>query len=86
MNEKTARARKLGYIAAPFAVLALVASLTGCNSNTGGSPQNDTKAGAISSNLYERQITLTDGRTVTCVVYANMKQGGLSCDWNGAAE
>jgi hypothetical protein len=86
MNEKTARARKLGYIAAPFAVLALVASLTGCNSNTGGSPQNDTKAGAISSNLYERTITLTDGREVTCIVLGPGTRGGVSCDWNGAAE
>lgn len=34
--------------------------------------------------LREVRMPLSDGRTVTCVVYGGYKQGGLSCDWQGA--
>lgn len=57
-------------------------ALTGCG--TGGSPENDDNAGGKSKALYERSITLTDGRDVTCVVYGSGHAGGLSCDWENA--
>lgn len=66
------------------AIIALAAAgvllLSGCASE--GS--DDSRAGDESSNLYERTITLEDGRTVTCVVYTQYQKGGLSCDWEGA--
>lgn len=34
--------------------------------------------------LHEAHKTLTDGRTVTCVIYVGTYKGGLSCDWAGA--
>lgn len=53
-------------------------ALTGCASgNTSAETDESTR-------LYERRITLNDGRTLTCVTYSKYNQGGLSCDWNGA--
>lgn len=34
--------------------------------------------------LREETITISDGRTVHCVIYASGYRGGLSCDWEGA--
>ena len=34
--------------------------------------------------LREVRMPLSDGRTVTCVLFGGYKQGGLSCDWSGA--
>nr|DAL41027.1 MAG TPA_asm: hypothetical protein [Caudoviricetes sp.] len=34
--------------------------------------------------LKENRVNLTDGRTVTCVVYRGGYAGGVSCDWEGA--
>lgn len=62
--------------------LASALLLTGCGS--GGSPASDERAGKSSNSLYERTITLTDGRTITCVLYSSA--GGLSCDWENATE
>ena len=31
--------------------------------------------------LREETITLNDGRTIVCVIYASGYKGGLSCDW-----
>ncbi|UGS26354.1 hypothetical protein K8F61_17265 [Microbacterium resistens] len=68
----------------PLVVLALGGLvLSGCAS--GGSPAVDGDAGQRSSKLYERTISLTDGRTVTCITYRSGYAGGLSCDWDGAA-
>lgn len=70
-----------GGLAAALAA-ALTLALAACGS--GGSPESDGGAGSSSSYLYERTITITDGRTVTCVVHSNGYKGGLSCDWDGA--
>lgn len=59
-----------------------LALLPGCAS--GGNPANDAGAGSNSDRLYERTITLTDGRTITCVVHQSGNAGGVSCDWDGA--
>lgn len=64
-----------------LSALILVLALTACGS--GGSPESDGGAGSSSSYLYERTVSLTDGRTVTCIVYAEGYTGGLSCDWDG---
>lgn len=48
----------------------------------GGSPSTDSDAGKTEKQLYERTIELTDGRTITCVIYSSSQQGGLSCDWS----
>lgn len=69
-------------IAAALAACAVL-GLTSCSS--GGSPDSDGSAGDTLSSLYERTISLTDGRTVTCIVYIGGYKGGLSCDWDGAA-
>ncbi|UUX60154.1 hypothetical protein [Glutamicibacter halophytocola] len=58
--------------------LALVAvALTGC---ANGNP--DPATGEPGS-LYEENVTLRDGRELTCIVYARGYKGGVSCDWEG---
>ncbi|WP_443460607.1 hypothetical protein [Glutamicibacter arilaitensis] len=62
-----------------LAALALVAvALTGC---ANGNPDPAT---GQPSKLYERQVTLRDGRELTCIVYTSSHKGGVSCDWEGA--
>lgn len=63
--------KRLLIIAASAALL-----LTGCS---GG---GQSTAGTPSTLLKERTITLTDGRTITCIIYQNGYAGGLSCDWD----
>lgn len=63
------------FLAAMF-VSAL--TLTGCASG------NTSAETGESTSLYERRITLNDGRTLTCVTYSGYQKGGLSCDWDGA--
>jgi hypothetical protein len=62
--------------------VAVAVSLAGCSD--GGSPETDDSAGQGSTSLFERVITLTDGRTVTCVIYSSYQRGGVSCDFGGA--
>lgn len=73
---------------AAVAVALMLSALVGCSSVSGGggSPAWDEDAGDVTSSLYERTIELTDGRTVTCVIYAASRAGGVSCDWDGASE
>lgn len=71
-------------IAMVIAGLALSLSLVGCGISSGGSPESDSEAGEQSQYLYERTITLKDGRKVTCVVWSGGNQGGVSCDWGNA--
>ena len=66
-------------VAIVLATITMALGLTSCA--TGGSPSNDSGAGGSSGSLYERTITLTDGRDVTCVIYHAGYGGGLSCDW-----
>lgn len=58
--------------------VALVLTLTGCGVDEQGNKRIN--------GLMERQYVLTDGRTVTCVIYSAYQQGGLSCDWEHAHE
>lgn len=53
-------------------------ALTGCASGNADSNTGE------STPLYERHITLQDGREVTCINYAAGYKGGLSCDWGNA--
>lgn len=69
-------------VLAATAATAMLLTLTGCGSSA--STPAPTKT-TDDSSLSESTITLTDGREVTCVVYSAIKQGGLSCDWVGAA-
>lgn len=39
-----------------------------------------------SAKMYEVPVTLTDGRTVTCVTFVAYRAGGLSCDFAGVTE
>lgn len=66
--------------AAVVAVLAL--TLTGC----GETPPDEPGQAPVDvgDGLYVQTVDLPDGREVTCVIYAVIKQGGLSCDWDGA--
>lgn len=65
-------------------VLAAVTCLALAGCSNGGSPDEDGDAGSAGRSLYERTITLTDGRTVTCVEFAAGYKGGVSCDWDNA--
>lgn len=47
-------------------------------------PPRDGDDAGFGQFLRETQLTLKDGRTVTCVAYEAYQQGGLSCDWQGA--
>lgn len=72
--------KKVLTIAAVVAALAL----TGCASSADlDSVDEDT--GNSSSSLYERTVDLSDGRTVTCVIYDDYRMGGVSCDWGNAS-
>lgn len=63
-------------------VVLVMGGLVGCGS--GGSPENDDRAGETSNYLYERTVELKDGREISCIVYKQYNTGGLSCDWTGA--
>ena len=69
--------------------LTLCTALAGC----GSASKTSTPAHAIaatgttcstesSDGIKECIVTLSDTRQVVCVVYADYKQGGLSCDWS----
>ena len=82
--ERTPRKRAtLAFITGVLVGLALPIALllTGCSATEGhGEPVVSSSA---SSRLHEAIIELTDGRTVTCVVYSSPSKAGLSCDWGG---
>lgn len=40
--------------------------------------------GGEATHLRDNHVKLSDGRTVTCVMYRDGSLGGLSCDWEGA--
>ncbi len=42
--------------------------------------------GNESGDLFEQRMLLDDGRKVTCIVFAVMSAGGVSCDWEHAGE
>jgi len=59
-------------------LLFTVFCLTACGSSTGDDTNEDS--------INEAQITLRDGRVITCLVYARGYKGGLSCDWTKREE
>lgn len=77
---------------AGIALLSVLA-LTGCSAVEAefGDPATEAPASESSTtpedsfNLEEVWITLSDGRRVVCVRNDKLRQGGLSCDWDGAA-
>ena len=70
--------------AAVTIALAMTA-LVGCaSSSPAPHVEQQTHREENGSDLYEAEKTLSDGRTVTCVIYSLHRQGGLSCDWAGA--
>ena len=69
--------RRHSRAAAATSIALVAAALVGCSA--GGSEQ-----GASTDKLRQESITLEDGRTVQCVIYASGYKGGLSCDWEGA--
>lgn len=47
----------------------------------------DTRNSAVDSGgIGECELTLHDGRHVTCAVMSDYRKGGLSCDWANAAK
>lgn len=53
---------------------ALTLTLSGCGEN-----------GIDGIPLFrEENIALKDGRTVNCVVFQSINEGGIDCDWNNA--
>lgn len=66
-------------ISALLGALVLTFALAGCSATREGAmPEHNTRG------LSQREITLDDGRSVTCIVYGKVNGGGLSCDWEGA--
>lgn len=45
-----------------------------------------TSNSAIDNGIGECELTLHDGRHVTCAVMSDYRKGGLSCDWANAAK
>lgn len=69
----------------------VVGGLVGCS--TADAPSGSTQPdgtvelntdGTATGVYNERLMKLSDGREVVCVVYANGRQGGISCDWENA--
>ena len=72
-------ARRVTGIAASLVVATALLTLTGCSA-----PVVEGATGEEGYALSENALRLSDGRTVTCVVYKAGYAGGLSCDWDGA--
>lgn len=52
-----------------------------------GCADYDTRNSAVDSGgIGECELTLHDGRHVTCAVMSDYRKGGLSCDWANAAK
>lgn len=56
----------------------LTLTLAGCEEPTSVEEQITDKS------VFEKTAKLSDGRTVTCIVFKFGYAGGLSCDWGGA--
>ncbi len=72
--------------------VALIAGLTGCASayETPEKDESGTAQAPVNSNytpdttVFEQE--LPDGRTVLCIWATGTRKGGLSCDWESAAQ
>lgn len=73
---------------AAITIAIAMTALVGCSAPDGENASKEDEGKRVSvSNLggvYEYSAPLKDGRTVTCLVYSNYNQGGLSCDWDNA--
>lgn len=55
--------------------------LTGCSGGYGtvkGETTKEYTETAKGGSVYERQVTLDNGKTLTCLLYSG---GGITCDW-----
>ena len=71
-------------IVAVFAASAVAMSLAGCASVYESDSVEPNEFGEVektNKNLSEESITLSDGRTITCILYNGIDEGGISCDW-----
>ncbi len=72
-----------------LAVVAVVSLLTlglgACHEHPGDSESHgDVTWTYKGENTFEFDVTLNDGRVVTCI--GNNTAGGVSCDWDGASK
>lgn len=67
---------------AAIITLALAACGTAIQDNTGEDEANDDIVCAtVASHIYQCDVTMRDTRRVTCLVYADIGEAGMSCDW-----
>lgn len=62
------------------AVLVTALALAGCAS---GPDRAERTTDIAAEYVTSRQVTLSDGRTVFCVIFAYGNAGSITCDWNG---
>ena len=62
--------------------LSLSACGTATQDNTGEDEANDDIVCAtVASSIYQCDVTMRDKRRVTCLVYNDIREAGMSCDW-----
>jgi hypothetical protein len=74
-------------------VLALMLGGCAAGRSTQGTSDSGTVGQSTSTQgMEERQVTLSDGRTITCITWVDSgyqyenTAAGISCDWEGKAE
>lgn len=40
----------------------------------------------VGEDVRIEQITMPDGRVVDCIVFQDVNEGGVTCDWDNASE
>ena len=64
-----------------------IRSEAGAEESVANCADYDTRNSAVDSGgIGECELTLHDGRHVTCAVMSDYRKGGLSCDWANAAK
>jgi hypothetical protein len=61
---------------------AALLTLTGCGYADNSNDKSATEG--THGNFATSNVTLLDGREVTCVTWKLMNAGGVSCDWDNA--
>ena len=67
--------------------IACLGGVTACGSSDASETSDSSDSSDSSETPYDvetYEVTLADGRTVTCVEVDNVRSGGLSCDWANA--
>lgn len=68
-------------------ILLPIVLLTASCSGTTSHERQDTACTDVGESVYQCDITLNDGRKITCVKFGEYQVGGgKSCDWNHAGE